>query len=87
MHPLFDDKIAIGKKLVPVENNNYIRSATVYLYSNENTNRFAKMYISTFLLISMRKDEQKTDRLLNRYHFAFYLPNTTSNLAQQLSTR
>ena len=75
MHPLFDYKIAIGKKLVPVENNNYMRSATVYLYSNENTNRFAKMYISTFLLISMRKDEQKTDRLLNRYHFAFYLPN------------
>ncbi len=75
MRPLFDYKIAIGKKLIPAENNSYMRAATVYLYSNENTNRFAKMYISTFSLISMRKDEQKTDRLLNRYHFTFYLPN------------
>lgn len=72
---LFDYKLVMGTKIVHNEDREYLREGTVFLYTNSNTNRFARMYNSVLLLLSMTKAERKIDKKLGRYHFTIYTPS------------
>lgn len=75
---LFDYEMVMEKRLKETSDRRYSHGATVYLVTNENTNRFAKVYCSVMSLISMSHAELKVDKRLGRYHFTYYLPNAKS---------